>query len=141
MLALASCARERLPIIDMHLHAYPVDWFPPGSTYCPGNADKQFPGVDPRKSLASQLTETCTDPFVAPRTSDDVMRQSLAALERYNIRAVTSGPLEWVKKWKAASPDRIIPALQFSMATGITPQALRELIKNGEIAVLGEVGT
>ena len=38
-------------------------------------------------------------------TDEDLMRQTLAMLERYNIRAVTSGDsgdLEQVSKWRAA---------------------------------------
>jgi len=40
---------------------------------------------------------------------------SLAALERYNIvRAVTSGPLDLVRRWKPSAPDRLLPAPLYS---------------------------
>ena len=43
--------------------------------------------------------------LAAPRTDEDLMRQTLAALQRYNIRAVTSGESgdpEQVSKWGGA---------------------------------------
>ncbi len=138
----STAVQDRPPIIDMHLHALPADFLgTPGGTYCPGNTEKVFPAIDPRKPLGTQRTESCAQPFVAPLTSEDVMRQSLAALDRYNIRAVTSGPLELVKTWKAASPNRIIPALSFTTTDGVSPDRLREVFQKGEFTVLGEVGT
>jgi hypothetical protein len=128
------------PIIDVHLHAFPADWFgKPGFTFCAGDKEKVFPGIDPRTRGASDQLESCPEPLVAPLTDEEVMRQSLAALERYNIRAVTSGPSEHVKKWKTASPERIIPGLFFNLTRGIGPDTMREAFRKGEFSVLGEV--
>lgn len=70
------------------------------------------------------------------------MRQSLSALERYNVRAVASGQPDQVRKWKAASPNRIIPALLFGFAGGgVSPDAMRDEFRRGEFEVLGEVVT
>ena len=128
------------PIIDIHLHALPADWFgKPGSTFCAGDKEKVFPGVDPRtRAIADQL-ESCPEPLVAPLTDEEVMRQSLAALEQYNIRAVASGPPGHVKKWKTTSPERIIPGLLFSLTSGVSPDAMREGFQKREFSVLGEV--
>jgi predicted TIM-barrel fold metal-dependent hydrolase len=78
------------------------------------------------------------------------MRQTLAMLQRYNIRAVTSGEsgdLEEVSKWHAAS-DRIIPAASFERRGRDDhgrhllrePAELRRLVAEGKIAVFAEVG-
>lgn len=128
------------PIIDVHLHAFPADWFgKPGFTFCAGNKEKFFPGINPRTRATPDQLESCPEPLVAPPTDEEVMRQSLVALEQYNIRAVTSGPAEHVKKSKTASPERIIPGLLFGSTHGISPSAMRERFQKGEFAVLGEV--
>ena len=62
-------------------------------------------------------------------------------MERYNILAVASGPSEQVKKWKAAAPKRIIPALIFARSGNVSLDSLREWFRSGEFAVLGEVVT
>lgn len=130
------------PIIDMHLHAFPANWFgKPGFTFCAGNNDKVFLGIDPRTKVTPDQLESCPEPLVAPLTDKEVMQQSLAALERYNIRAVASGPAEDVKKWKAASPERIIPGLFFGSTQGISPDSMRESFQKGEFSVFGEVVT
>lgn len=73
---------KREPIIDMHLHA--VFW-------APGM-------VEPLTGLK------------APATKEALRDQTIAALERYNIRkAVTSGPE--VDSYRAAAADRIIAGL------------------------------
>jgi uncharacterized protein len=85
------------------------------------------------------------------KTDEDLMRQTFAALERYNIRAVTSsgteGDLEQVSNWRAASPDRIIPAASF-LKPGREPRGqrvlsesaeLRRLVSEGKIVVFAEV--
>ncbi len=151
--ALASCVVFQLvaagqtspgpkpPIIDVHLHALPANWMgKPGFAFCAGG-QILFPGVDPRAQITPDQLASCPAPLVAPLTDEDVMRQSLAALERYNIRAVASGPPQFVARWKAASPERIIPGLLFSTTSGITPREMRERFQKGEFSVLGEVVT
>ena len=84
------------------------------------------------------------------KTDEDLMRQTLAMLERYNIRAVTSGDsgdMEQVSKWRTASSDCIIPAAGF-LQPGRDPQGrplyrsiseLRRLVAEGNIVVFAEV--
>ncbi len=129
------------PIIDVHLHALPANWLgKPGFTFCAGE-QILFPGVDPRTQVTPEQLASCAAPLAAPLTDEEVMRQSLAALEQYNIRAVASGPPQYVAMWKAAAPERIIPGLLFSTTSGITPSAMRERFQKGEFSVLGEVVT
>ncbi len=134
--------KPKPPIIDMHLHAFPANWFgKPGASLCANNRGKNFLGIDPRASVTPEQLESCPARLVGPPTDEQLMRESLAALERYNIRAVASGPLEVVKKWRAAAPERIIPALFFGLSNKVSPDSLRESFRKGEFAVLGETMT
>ena len=72
------------------------------------------------EAVLANLKANTTD---EPATDEAVMRDSLAMLRRYNIRAVTSGSLDLVSAWRAAAPDRIIPAQSFSDAKARTPAA------------------
>jgi predicted TIM-barrel fold metal-dependent hydrolase len=71
------------------------------------------------------------------------MRGTLAVLERRNIVAVVIGSVDQVSRWKAAAPNRVIPALLLLSARQhsdtIDPHHLRELLANHHIQVLGEV--
>ena len=63
-------AQPRAPIIDMHLHAFPADFFG-------------------KRGLPNPVTGTPS----AASTDEALLQASLTALERYNIvKAVTSGP-------------------------------------------------
>ena len=89
LVAVSSCSSPsevadpqvvRDPIIDMHLHAFEVV---PGAMHPTG--------------------------LRAPVTQQEYEERTLTLLEEYDVLAVASGPIELVRKWKAASPDRIIP--------------------------------
>ena len=162
LLLLSECVawsqteHEPLPIIDMHLHAFRLAGFGvgrgPTPTICSSNEDTVWYGWDPRKPFTIEGSGlSCAGTKVAaPTTDEDLMRQTLAVLQRYNIRAVTSGEsgdLEQVSKWRTAAPDRIIPAASFR-APGRDPQGrplyrplseLRRLVAEGKIAVFAEV--
>lgn len=116
----AQTPLARPPIIDMHLHALPVkDFGPPGAP-------------NPATGKPSAAT-----------TNEAVRRESLAALERYNIvRAVTSGQLGLVRQWKAAASDRIIPSPLFpSFPDGTWPDLgeLQAAYRAGELQAMGEL--
>ena len=98
-------------IIDMHLHAFEVV---PGAIH-------QGTGLR------------------APDTQQEYEERTLALLEEYDVLAVTSGPTDLVQKWKAASPDRIIPGLFFRHPSEIELEMARDLVVSGEISVLGEI--
>lgn len=105
--------QQKPPIIDMHLHA--MEW------------DSGFKQLEPSSGLH------------APDTEEEYMQKTLYYLEQYNIRAVTSGSLELVKKWKTINPHRIIPALAFSHPSEVSLDLIRESFSRGELAVLGEI--
>ncbi|HEV8383967.1 MAG TPA: amidohydrolase family protein [Candidatus Acidoferrales bacterium] len=110
---------QRAPVIDMHLHAMPADMFgPPGQP-------------NPATGKPSSAV-----------TDEEIMRQSLRVLRKYNVvRAATSGSLERVARWKAAMPERIIPALSIlNMAKDVDIARLRNEVQAGRLAVFGEIG-
>ena len=119
---LAQAPVQRQPIIDMHLHAYrAADW--KGS---PPNPITGKPG---------------------PATAEEHMRQTLAAMERYNVvKAIVSGPVEVVEQWRTAAPGRILASPLFGrpnvdLSGRPLPQIdeLRSLFKSGRLSAIGEV--
>lgn len=149
-----SQAEQHRSIIDMHLHAYKVADFGvglgPTPSICSSNEEKVWYGWDPRKPLTGYRGSCTGNRLPAPKTDEELMQQTLAALEHHNIRAVTSGDsgsLELVQRWREAAPDRIIPAIDF-----LSPQRnpngpplfrpvseLRRMVVDGKVAVFAEV--
>jgi predicted TIM-barrel fold metal-dependent hydrolase len=146
---------QRPAIIDMHLHALKVADFGVGlgasPSICGKNEGKFLYGWDPAKPLEPGKQGFCPGARIpAPSSDEALMRETLAILERDNIVAVTSGDsgaLDDVAKWRAASPERIIPAMDF-----LSPQRdstggpvfrpipeLRRLVTEGKVTIFAEV--
>ncbi len=139
-------AQDRLPIIDMHLHALPADaQGPPPLAVC--TPIDPFPTWDPSQPygatfMAMLKKPPCAAPVWSPMTDGELMQQTLAVMERLNVIGVVSGTPGDVATWRAAAPQRLIPALMLSIDTATpAPDALRDLHKRGELAVLGEIVT
>jgi len=132
---------RRGPIIDMHLHAHTLDMYgtPPPSV-CTNDQDITFSGVDPRDGITFGRVRECRSPLRAPATDDDLLRAIVERLERYDMRAVVTGPLDQVTKWRAAAPDRVIPAIPFDESERREPKELRRLFAEGRFAVFAEIG-
>jgi hypothetical protein len=133
--AQAQAAERRPPIIDMHLHALPAAWAgPPPQRLCA--QDATLLGWDPRDSATMDRFITCpAAPIASPMTDEALMRGTLAAMERYNVVGVASGPIAHVRRWRAAAPARIIPAV----ISGAPLDSVRAWAKDGTIRVLGEL--
>jgi uncharacterized protein len=132
--------RERLPILDMHLHAHTLGMYgAPPPAVCTNDQDIVLPGRDPREPLTQERVKLCRAPLRAPRTDEELRQITLQLLERYNIRAVTTGPLEEVSKWRAAAPGRIIPAVPFDDYERREPDAWRRLFDEGKFAAFAEI--
>ena len=120
LMPLETLAQVRPPIIDMHLHSYPIGSFWPKGAPNPATGQS------------------------SPETAEALLRETLAALERYNIvRAVTSGcPFDLVLRWKEADPDRIIASPYIGGSRGCWPDidTLREAHRAGLLGALGELG-
>jgi uncharacterized protein len=139
-------AQDRLPVIDMHLHAVAADsQGPPPLAMC--TPIEPMPTWDPLRPYAETFMAVlkddppCDDPVWSPTTDDEIMAQTLEIMERLNIIGVVSGTTERVARWGAAAPNRVIPGLLFNVATdsAMTPEVLRRLIENGEVQVFGEI--
>ena len=109
---------SKLPIIDIHLHAYTA-WNP-------------------------NATDSLWIPLYLPMPSTDreLMEMSLAQLKKYHIvKASTSGNIETVKRWYKADPERIIPAIMMNSIPEDKsfPDTIRSMFNRGEIKVLGEL--
>jgi predicted TIM-barrel fold metal-dependent hydrolase len=137
--AAQDAPKQRPPIIDMHLHALPVGWPGGPSFFCPG---QDFAAYDPStKWDPNYLWETCPNPLYPVATDEELLRQTLAIMDRYNVvLAATSGPLEHVRRYRQAAPQRILPGLSSGVGNLGSPDSLRELIRKGEFAILGEIG-
>jgi hypothetical protein len=128
-----AAAQERpLPIIDMHLHAKDAP-----------DATRELP---PR--LCLPITEhdltnpTCAAPLLSPSTDGEMVGRTIEILERRNIFGVISGyPLETVRRFIDAAPDRLIPAYQLdpTRASSLSADSFRQHFLAGDFAVLGEV--
>ena len=135
-----SAVAQPPPIIDMHLHAYKLEDFGGGVPVCTNDQKIVFPGPDPRQPMTIEKLMDCDRPLPAAASDEAVRSESIAMLKRYNIWAVTSGPLAEVTAWRAAEPKRIIPAIGF--ATGeskFTAADFRKLFAEKKFAVFAEV--
>jgi len=124
-------------IIDVHLHALSATAFgPPPASTCV--TPLTFAPRDPREPYGPDRFAECATILRSPATDDELLRQTLAMMARYNVVGVASGPIDIVRRWHAAAPDRIIPAVIPNAQT--TLEALRGWARDGTIRVLGELG-
>lgn len=106
-------AQEQDPIIDMHLHANPVEG---------------YPSAEPLTGLKT------------PDTSADVLRQTIKNLKQYNVvKALTSGPN--VDRYQKAAPGRIVEGCETREDPSERKlDSLRTLITQGDCEFIGELG-
>jgi predicted TIM-barrel fold metal-dependent hydrolase len=130
------------PIIDMHLHAFQLE-FAAGAPACAGDQGVLLSPIDPAQEFTpGVLIEGCREPMFAPDTDEALVSASLAQLERLNIRrAVTSGAPADVARWRTAGGARIIPAVGFGTSDNIGVDALRQMHARDEVAIFAEVST
>ncbi len=117
LLASRLFSQQNEPIIDVHMHAY---------------------NLSHQKDTAWYPTN-----FKRPATDEELMRQSIAMMDKYHIvQAVASGDPKTVQKWQAAAPGHFIPGYETWEA--FTPDHMNRLsqqIKSGEVKVLAEIVT
>jgi len=139
-------AQERLPIIDMHLHAMAADaQGPPPLAMC---TPMEFPVWDQNQPygmtfMSMQKEPECADPVWSPETDEELMNQTIEVMERLNIVGVLSGnEPDRIATWMAEAPDLFIPGfvLEFDETGALySTDSLRNLHSEGRLAVLGEV--
>src|SRR5690349_21112264 len=124
-------------ILDVHLHALSANAFgPPPASTCA--TPLIFSPRDPREPYGPDRFAECEAVLRSPATDAELLRETLAMMSRYNVIGVASGPIDIVRRWLAAAPDRIIPAVMPNAQT--TLEAIRAWAREGTIRVLGELG-
>ena len=138
-------AQSRMPIIDMHLHAMTADDNgPPPMALCvpfiahlpPLDSDRPWGEV----FMAAVKNPSCADPIWSPTTDDALMRETIAAVEEFNIIGILSGEPARVLRWHAEAPTRFMPSVQFRIGRdAISPDSMRRLFESGGFTALGEI--
>ena len=131
LLSLGAPAQQRLPIIDMHMHAK-------------GAADL---GPQPGRlclpvTVHGVIHPQCPEPILSPATVEAMIEQTVAILERRNIFGVLSGyTVNNIRAFQQAAPGRLIPAYQLKLGREdtLSPDALRRHLEAGDFRVLGEI--
>ena len=133
------------PIIDMHMHAYELAEFgPEPPRACAGANGVVFHGHDPAQPLDFSKLGSCTTMLDAPKTDAALLAETLVAMMRTNIvLGMISGDRPIVAKFRAAAPDRFLPAAHF-FTNGDPPPAayaieLEKAVKSGELKAFGEI--
>lgn len=141
---LQGFAQDRLPIIDVHMHALAADQQgPPPVAIC--SPFKQFPAWDPSKSYGEMWLEIlknppCDNPLWSPKTDSELMNRTIEVIKRHNVFGVLSGTAEHVATWMDAAPERFYPGLGFQLGPdNISLDSLRILHAAGRLEVLAEV--
>jgi uncharacterized protein len=144
------------PILDMHMHARTAAHY--GATALSLCAPvERMPRWDQRRAFGEYdgSGALCRTPLVSPGTDAEVMRQTIAIMERHNVIGVLGGEPEQVAAWSAAAPGRFIPGLdlRFDASTAaprlatppgvpqrlVTIDSIRSLHARGAFRVLAEV--
>lgn len=144
MVTFQGLAQERLPIIDMHMHALAADQQgPPPVAIC--SPFDQFPAWDPVQPYSELWLDLlknppCDDPIWSPNTDEELMNQTLEIMNTYNVIGVLSGTPQRVEIWMNAGPNRFYAGLGFQLGPGsYSPDSLRALHAAGQLEVLAEI--
>ena len=106
----------RGPVIDMHVHAWPLE-VPPGLPACPGSQEVSMPVLDPREPFDLSAFVRCRHPLLAPADDTALRQATIAELRRHGVRrAMLDGTPERVAQWRLDAPGLFIPAVAFGKA-------------------------
>jgi predicted TIM-barrel fold metal-dependent hydrolase len=142
----AQSSPKTAPIIDMHLHALPFTaQGPPPVTI--GAPYQNWSAQDPKErggfKYMNQLLKSssmCANCLTSSPSDDSLRNHTINLLKKYNIIAVTSGPIKYVRRWQQQAPDRIIPGISFTMGDpALTLDSLRSYFQTGTVQVFGEL--
>ena len=146
LLILPAGAGAQPPIIDMHIHARRIGPVVGADALCA--PPPAMPRWDNSKPIDSGLhVPACKDALEPATSGEQVMRDTLAIMERRNIIAMASGEPDDIARWRAAAPNRILRGLDLRIVPGPqssrfharTPDEVRALYKSGAFEILGEV--
>ncbi len=134
LLATVVHAQERPPIIDMHLHGGYAIVFTTDSDGAPARRPCKPAPCDPGAPEISSRDE------IIPKTLE-YMRKHNVVLGVVSDQPPVPVDDNWVfDDWSAADPERYIFGYQIWRPTDIAVNDLRELIEEGRIQVIGELG-
>lgn len=143
-ISLAGLAQDRLPIIDVHMHAMAADaQGPPPLGMC--TPINPMPYWDPARPYSETFMKVfkepaCDDPVWSPMTEEELLQQNLEVMQRLNIFGVLDGTVERVDRWVAEAPERFWRGLNFNVSrTDVTPEKMAALHAQGKLEVLAEV--
>ncbi|SMG39631.1 hypothetical protein SAMN05661096_02652 [Marivirga sericea] len=139
-------SQQKLPIIDMHLHAHKANrQGPPPVAMC--TPIYPMPVWDPAEPYANTFMKMlkeppCENPIWSPETDDELMQQTIEVLDGRNIYGVIGGHKDMLKKWKSARPERLYSGIEISgKPSDPSPDTLRAMYERGDLKVIGEVTT
>ena len=149
LLPVASGAEQRLPILDMHLHVRKAGYMGPNPPpmCAPFEVMPRWDNAEPIGEGLEFAAAPCANPIPAATSDEQVMRETLAVMERRNIIGMVSGEPDLVAGWKALAPERIISGLDLKIGgdgthahvKARTAAEVRELHSQGAFQVLAEV--
>ena len=143
LLAFPANGQERLPVIDVHLHALPVDHSgPPPVAMCTPFPIPVWDQTGPYGDVFMGILKNppCDDPVWSPTTDSELLSRTLAVMKRRNVFGVLSGPEEFVAKWMESAPGRFSAGLLFQLSPDApSPDSLRQLHRDGRLDVLAEI--
>lgn len=112
-----STDQARLPVIDVHLHAYEID----------GRWTQKIPTPFTRR----QMTAT---------NEVSHMQETFGEMKKYNIvKGVVSTHYQAVLRWRAAAPDKIVASYGFDDPASVDLGFIRKEHAAGRLKALGEV--
>ena len=91
--------------------------------------------------FSENTTLPCEHLLTSPPTDDDLIKETILSIKKNNIKkAVISGlDMNQVRKWKAALPEVFMMGICEPVPCGV--DSVRNMIKKGEIEIIGELGT
>ena len=143
-LAAPAQARDREPILDMHLHA--SDPAEEGTRQAMCTPIAQYPAWDQREPYSAAFMRRftrppCRDPIWSATDMAELIERQRAVMERLNVVGVLSGPPERVAHWRREIPGRFLAGLNYDGAGAYSPEAMRRMREAGTLDVIAEVTT
>ncbi|RIV83903.1 amidohydrolase family protein [Aurantiacibacter zhengii] len=133
------------PVIDVHLHAFAADANGPAPNgICVGAAaNLQYTGQEPWPVAMSRLSldPPCEDPIRGPATDAEVLAQTIAQMERYDVTGILSSTAEEFATWSAAASDRFMRGLSLNIRRDgdLSAEEAAAAYERGEFMVMAEV--
>ena len=117
---------ERMPIIDMHMHAYDAISLPDGTPI-----------------PVPCMPEPCQGTAAAAKSSDAILQLTLQQMDKYHVVRgfLSSDNLSNLDKWVKAAPDRFLPSPLIWEPGKPGPEILRGEYTKKRLSGLGEIAT